>query len=120
MRLVAVPEGSFILHVDVEPWSASTGDVVPLDHRHGGDTLTEEVMAMEQIVIRNLPAGTVAALRRRADRHQHSLEVEAREILTDALGGRPAKFVDLLSLEEGTELEFEPGDLGVTGQTPEA
>ena len=42
---------------------------------------------MEQILIRNLPEGTKAALRARAARHRHSVEAEARTILTAGLAG---------------------------------
>ncbi len=42
---------------------------------------------MEQILIRNLPDGTKAALRVRAARHHHSVEAEARAILSAGLSG---------------------------------
>ncbi|MEP9392923.1 Arc family DNA-binding protein [Gordonia sp. VNQ95] len=74
---------------------------------------------MEQILIRNLPAGTKAALRARAERHHRSVEAEAREILGEALEREPATLVDLLSVDEGADIEFEPERLGVTGRTPE-
>jgi plasmid stability protein len=76
-----------------------------------------EVIAMEQILIRNLPAGTKAALRVRAEHHQRSAEAEARAILTDALEHEPATLVDLLSTDEGADIEFEPERLGLTGRT---
>lgn len=74
---------------------------------------------MDQILIRNLPPGTKAALRTRADRHNRSLEAEAREILADALSGEPATLVDLLSTTEGDEITFEPDPLGMTGRAAE-
>ena len=37
---------------------------------------------MEQILIRNLPAGTKAALRARAKQRHRSVEAEARDVLT--------------------------------------
>jgi plasmid stability protein len=52
------------------------------------------VAVVEQILIRNLPVGTNAALRARAERHQSSVEAEAREILADALKREPVAIVD--------------------------
>lgn len=78
-----------------------------------------EVMAVEQILIRNLPAGTKAALKKRAEQHGRSVEAEAREILADALRREPITLVDLLSTNEGADIEFEPGRLGLTMRTPE-
>ena len=72
---------------------------------------------MEQILIRNLPAGTKAALRARAQQHHRSLEAEAREILAEAVASEPASIVDLVSMDEGAEIEFEPGRLGLTART---
>lgn len=69
---------------------------------------------MEQILIRNLPTGTKAALRARAALHHRSVEAEAREILTDAVERDPATMVDLLAADDGTEIDFEPDRLGLT------
>lgn len=74
-------------------------------------------MSAEQILIRNLPAGTKAALRVRADQHHRSVEAEAREILADALTREPVTLVDLLSTDEGFEIEFEPERLGLSART---
>ena len=74
---------------------------------------------MEQILIRNLPAGTKAALRARAEQHQRSTEAEAREILAASLAREPATIVDLLATDEGADIEFEPDRLGLTARTPE-
>lgn len=74
---------------------------------------------MEQILIRNLPAGTKAALKARAARHRRSAEAEAREILSDALEHQPLTLVDLLASDEGAEIEFEPARLGLTSRTPQ-
>ncbi|MFT4010247.1 MAG: Arc family DNA-binding protein [Nocardioidaceae bacterium] len=74
---------------------------------------------MEQILIRNLPTGTKAALRMRAERHHRSVEAEAREILADALERQPVTLVDLLGTDEGAAVEFEPERLGLTARTPE-
>lgn len=73
---------------------------------------------MEQILIRNLPAGTKAALRARAKRHHSSVEAEARELLAEALRNDPVTIVDLLAMDEGTGIEFEPERLGLTARTP--
>lgn len=72
---------------------------------------------MEQIVIRNLPKGTKAALRARAARHHHSMEAEARAILTAGLSGEPMS--TLLAADTGQDIDFEPERLGLTARTPE-
>ena len=69
---------------------------------------------MEQILIRNLPPGTKAALRARAEQHHRSVEAEAREIIAEAVGSAPASIVDLVSMVEGSEIEFEPDRLRLT------
>lgn len=74
---------------------------------------------MEQILIRNLPPGTKAALRARALRHARSVEAEAREILADAIEREPATMVDLLGSHEGADVEFEPERLGLQPRTPD-
>lgn len=74
---------------------------------------------MEQLLIRNLPPGTKAALKRHADQHHRSLEAEARRILTDALQGAPETLVDLLAGDEGAEIEFNPQRLGLHGRPAE-
>lgn len=74
---------------------------------------------MEQILIRNLPAGTKAALRARAEQHHRSVEAEARAILADAVEREPVTLVDLISTDRGVEIEFEPERLGLAARTPE-
>ena len=74
---------------------------------------------MEQILIRNLPAGTKAALRVRAEQHHRSLEAEARAILADSLEREPVTIIDLLSTDEGSDIDFDPERLGLTARTPE-
>ncbi|WP_300345626.1 Arc family DNA-binding protein [Nesterenkonia sp.] len=74
---------------------------------------------MEQILVRNLPAGTKAALRARAEAHSRSVEAETREIIAEALTREPVTIVDLLSTDEGADIEFEPQRLGLTGRTAE-
>lgn len=81
--------------------------------------LISEVIVVEQILIRNLPAGTKAALRARATQHQRSVEAEARDILADALDRVPITLVDLLGTDEGADIEFEPERLGLTARTPD-
>lgn len=73
---------------------------------------------MEQILIRNLPAGTKAALRARAEEHRRSLEAEARAILADALAREGVTMVDLLGTDDA-DIEFEPERLGLDAHTPE-
>ena len=72
---------------------------------------------MEQILIRNLPPGTKAALRARAEQHHRSVEAEAREIIAEAVGSALASIVDLVSMVEGSEIEFEPDRLRLTVRT---
>lgn len=74
---------------------------------------------MEQILVRSLPAGTKAMLRARAEAHHCSVEAEVREILAEALEREPVTIVDLLSTDEGADIEFEPQRLGLTGRTAE-
>ncbi len=74
---------------------------------------------MEQILIRNLPAGTKAALRARAERHHRSVEAEAREILARALERPAVTMVDMLCTDEGSDIEFEPQRLNVAARTPD-
>lgn len=74
---------------------------------------------MEQILIRNLPAGTKAALKARAEQHRRSVEAEAREILADALQRASLTLVDLLASDEGADIDFEPERLGLSARTPE-
>lgn len=74
---------------------------------------------MEQILIRNLPEGTKAALRARAEHHHRSVEAEVREILADALAREPVTIVDLLSTDEGADIEFQPERLGLIARTPD-
>lgn len=81
--------------------------------------LISEVIVIEQILIRNLPAGTKAALRARAQRRHRSVEAEARDVLTRALQGEPITIVDLLATDEGTDIDFEPERLGLTARSAE-
>ncbi len=69
---------------------------------------------MEQILIRNLPAGTKAALRARAEKGHSSVEAEARDVLTRALQDDPVTILDLLGSDDGADIEFEPDRLGLT------
>ncbi|MBP6996809.1 MAG: hypothetical protein KBB39_11785 [Phycicoccus sp.] len=68
-------------------------------------------------MIRNLPAGTKAALRALGEEHERSMEAEARAILADAVSRAPLTLVDLLFMSEG--VEFEPERLGLAGGTAE-
>lgn len=73
---------------------------------------------MEQLLIRNLPVGTKAALRARAERNRRSVEAEARSIFEEALERKLVTMVDLLA-NEGADIDFDPGRLGLTARTPE-
>jgi plasmid stability protein len=77
------------------------------------------VVTVEQILIRNLPAGTKAALRARAEQHHRSVEAEVREMLADSLQREPVTIIDLLSTDEGADIEFEPERLDLTARVPE-
>lgn len=72
---------------------------------------------MEQILIRNLPAGTKAALRARATQRGRSVEAEARDALAASLARDPVTIGDLLSTDEGADIDFEPERLGMIGRT---
>lgn len=74
---------------------------------------------MEQIVIRNLPEGTKAALRVPAARHHHSVEAEARAILTAGLLGEEVPMPVLLAADSGHDIDFEPERLGLIARTPQ-
>lgn len=74
---------------------------------------------METILIRNLPAGTKAALRARAAMHGQSVEAEARALIADALQADPVTLVDLLAMGDGADIDFEPDRLGLTARTPD-
>lgn len=76
-------------------------------------------MLVEQILIRNLPEGTKAALRARAKQRHRSLEAEARDVLTRALQGGSLTMVDLLGTDEGADIDFEPQRLGLRARSPE-
>ncbi len=70
-------------------------------------------------MIRNLPEGTKAALRVRAARHHHSVEAEARAILTAGLSGEDVPMSVLLAADTGHDVDFDPQRLGLTARTPE-
>lgn len=70
-------------------------------------------------MIRNLPEGTNAALRVCAARHRHSVEAEARAILTTGLSGENVPMSMLLAADTGDDVDFEPERLGLTARTPQ-
>lgn len=74
---------------------------------------------MEQILIRNLPPGTKAKLRARAQQNHRNAEAEAREILAQGLDREPVTLVDLLGTDEGVDIEFAPDRLGLTARNPD-
>lgn len=74
---------------------------------------------MEQILIRNLPEGTKAILRRRAAAHDSSIEAEARAALATGIAAEQPTLVDLISMSSETEFEFEPKRHGLTARSAE-
>lgn len=74
---------------------------------------------MEQILIRNLPEGTKAKLRRRADENGSSIEAEARAALAAGIASDSPTLVDLISMKTDTEFEFEPERLGLKARSVE-
>lgn len=74
---------------------------------------------MEQILVRNLPSGTKAALRARAQLSHRSMEAELRELLVVALQREPLTLVDLLSAHDGADVDFQPERLGTTARSAE-
>ncbi|MCL2455601.1 MAG: Arc family DNA-binding protein [Micrococcales bacterium] len=73
---------------------------------------------VEQMVIRNLPDGTKAALRARAASRGRSVEAEVRQIVADALASDPVTLVDLLAVPDDG-LDFEPERLGLRARDAE-
>jgi plasmid stability protein len=72
---------------------------------------------MAQLIVRNLEEELVTALRKRAADHGHSAEEEHRQILREALRGKPSRgsLKELLSEmpDRGEDRDFErPRDLG--------
>jgi antitoxin FitA len=72
---------------------------------------------MEQILVRNLPPGTKAALKVRAELNHRSLEAEAREILAEAANRESITLVDLISGPEEVDVEFAPSRLGLSARS---
>ena len=70
-------------------------------------------------MIRNLPEGTKAALKARATRHHHSVEAEARAILTAGLVGDEVPMSALLAADTGHDIDFAPEPLGLTARNAE-
>jgi plasmid stability protein len=58
-------------------------------------------------------------LKARAAQHRRSTEAEVRAILVEALEREPLTLVDLLGTDEGADIDFEPGRLGLTARVPE-
>lgn len=81
--------------------------------------MISEVVTLEQILIRNLPTGTKAALRARAAQNHRSVEAEARDVLAKSLENGPVTLVDLLSTDGRADIEYEPERLKLTARTPD-
>lgn len=93
--------------------------VFPNSHSLDIIELISQEAVMEQILIRNLPEGTKAILRKRAAEHDSSIEAEARAILTSGLSADKPTLVDLISMDGDTDVDFEPQRLGLQARTPE-
>lgn len=72
-------------------------------------------VVMEQILIRDLPTGTNAALKF-APSGIVTRSRRRREILTDAVEREPRTLVDLLASDDGAGIDFEPGHLSSTAR----
>ena len=72
---------------------------------------------MEQILIRNLPPGTKAALAALAKQHNRSVESEARAILLSAATKTPHTLPDIIKMTGDIEIDFEPERLGMRARS---
>lgn len=93
--------------------------VFPNSHLLDIIELISQEVVMEQILIRNLPEGTKAILRKRAAEHDSSVEAEARAILASGLSADKPTLVDLISMSGDTDVDLEPQRLGLQARTPE-
>lgn len=78
------------------------------DHVSLSVEVISEVVIVEQILIRNLPLGTKAALRARAKQRHSLVEGEARDVLARAVEGDLVTIVDVLSTDERGVLTSSP------------
>ena len=69
---------------------------------------------MAQLVVRNLEESVKAGLRRRANRHGHSMEAEVREILRNAI-----KAEENASVPLGTRIHSRFARIGLEEDVPE-
>jgi plasmid stability protein len=76
--------------------------------------ISAETNKMAQLLVRNLEAQLKVCLQKRAKRHGHSMEEEAREILRDAL-----KLEDVPGSGLGTEIAALFSDTGLEKDIPE-
>lgn len=53
------------------------------------------------------------------EQRHRSVEAEVRDLLAKALEGDAVTIIDLLSTDEGADIDFEPERLGLTGRTAE-
>ncbi|WP_026530145.1 FitA-like ribbon-helix-helix domain-containing protein [Haematomicrobium sanguinis] len=72
---------------------------------------------MEQILIRNLPPGTKAALAALEKQHNRSVESEARAILLSAVTKTPRTLPAILKMTGDIEIDFEPERLGMQARS---
>lgn len=52
-------------------------------------------------------------MKSRAEKHNHSIEAEVRQILTEPIRPRTSNLADLISCESKAEIDFEPNRLGL-------
>ncbi len=69
---------------------------------------------MGQLIVRNLDDTLVDALKVRATAHGRSAEAEHREILRQALAGRPAATVDWLARAAALRAKLRPSSVSTT------
>jgi plasmid stability protein len=71
---------------------------------------------VEHVIKLSLPPDVMEGLRTRAKSRHRTMESEAVALLAEALGLSSASLVDLLSTDEGGDIDFEPRRLGIAGQ----
>ncbi|WP_165218925.1 antitoxin [Schaalia sp. ZJ1691] len=68
---------------------------------------------MEQLLIRGLREGTKRALKLRAQAHSRSMEAEGRAIIESAFEDQQSSLSELLAMEDGADISFDPPRLGL-------
>lgn len=68
---------------------------------------------MEQLLINDLPIGTLDALKRRAQQHHRSVEAETHAIIAEVLSHESSRLLDFFSTDEGVDIVFSPERIGL-------